>query len=152
MINTWVPFLLDGSESVMESRFKINDWVICTREKYGHSPGKRAKNISPAPRGDLYSYEVDKYWIVRAVSDQVLVLETRTGKQHTVPLKDSRIRVASWWERWIYGNRFPPKTPISSTLTHPEAEPTALTSARSLSQTATQAATHPGASRLPGEV
>ena len=95
----------------MESRFKVNDWVICTREKYGLSPGKRAKNISPAPRGDLYSYEVDKYWIVRSVSDQDLVLETRTGKQHLVPLKDRRIRVASWWERWIYRNRFPAKTP-----------------------------------------
>jgi len=101
---------LDGLESVMECRFKVNDWVICTREKYGLSPGKRARNINPAPHGDLYSYEVDKYWIVREVKDQELVLETRTGKQHVVPAKDRRIRVASWWERWLYGNRFPAKT------------------------------------------
>jgi hypothetical protein len=98
-----------GSESVMEQRFKVNDWVICTREKYGLSPGRRAKNISPAPHGDLYSYEVDKYWIVREVGEQDLVLETRTGKQHVVSIKDRRIRVAAWWERWLYRNRFPIK-------------------------------------------
>jgi hypothetical protein len=141
----YVSFLIDGSESVMESRFKVNDWVICTREKYGLSPGKRAKNISPAPRGDLYSYEVDKYWIVRSVSDQDLVLETRTGKQHLVPLKDRRIRVASWWERWIYRNRFPAKNTISPSQTHPEVDPTAFASDQSISQ----AATHSGGSRLP---
>lgn len=101
----------------MESRFKVNDWVICTREKYGLSPGKRAKNISPAPHGDLYSYEVDKYWIVREVNDQNLVLETRTGKQHVVSLNDRRIRVASWWERWLYRNRFPAKNPANTTPT-----------------------------------
>lgn len=142
-------FLLDGSESVMESRFKVNDWVICTREKYGLSPGKRAKNISPAPRGDLYSYEVDKYWIVRSVSDQDLVLETRTGKQHLVSLKDRRIRVANWWERWIYRNRFPAKNATSPSQTHQENESISFSSAPSISQAATQAATHSGSSRLP---
>lgn len=107
-----------GSESVMESRFKVNDWVICTREKYGLSPGKRAKNIAPAPNGDLYSYEVDKYWVVREVRENDLVLETRTGKQHVVSLKDRRIRVASWWERWLYRNRFPDKSRAASTQTN----------------------------------
>jgi hypothetical protein len=145
----YMSFLLDGSESVMESRFKVNDWVICTREKYGNSPGKRAKNISPAPRGDLYSYEVDKYWIVRSVSDQDLVLETRTGKQHLVPLKDRRIRVANWWERWIYRNRFPSKNAISPSQTLPEAEPTAFASSQPISQAAARAATDAGGSRLP---
>ena len=106
-----------GSESVMESRFKVNDWVICTREKYGLSPGKRAKNIAPAPNGDLYSYEVDKYWVVREVRENDLVLETRTGKQHVVSLKDRRIRVASWWERWLYRNRFPVKSNAASSQT-----------------------------------
>ena len=123
----------------MESRFKVNDWVICTREKYGLSPGKRAKNISPAPRGDLYSYEVDKYWIVRSVSDQDLVLETRTGKQHLVPIKDRRIRVARWWERWIYRNRFPAKISISPSQTDLEAELAAFATSHSRSQIATQA-------------
>jgi hypothetical protein len=94
----------------MESRFKVNDWVICTREKYGLSPGKRAKNITPAPHGDLYSYEVDKYWIVREISETELILETRTGKQHVVPLTDRRVRLATWWERWLYKGRFPSKS------------------------------------------
>jgi hypothetical protein len=98
----------------MDSRFKVNDWVICTREKYGLSPGKRAKNITPAPHGDLYSYEVDKYWIVREITDKDLVLETRTGKQHIVPIRDRRVRPASWWERWLYQGRFPAKSMAST--------------------------------------
>jgi len=93
----------------MDKRFKVNDWVVCTREKYGLSPGKRAKNISPAPHGDLYSYEVDKYWIVREVRETELVLETRTGKQHVVPCTDRRIRPASWWEKCFNRSRFPSK-------------------------------------------
>lgn len=91
----------------MDFRFKSNDWVVYTREKHGVSPGRRAKNISPALRGDLYSYEVDKYWVVRQVLPDVLVLETRTGKQHRVPKSDRRLRHASWWERILYANRFP---------------------------------------------
>lgn len=94
----------------MDRRFRVNDWVICTREKYSVSPGKRAKNINPSPHGDLYSYEVDKYWIVREVRPSELVLETRTGKRHVVPANDLRLRVANWWERWLYKGRFPSKS------------------------------------------
>lgn len=108
----------------MDSRFKVNDWVICTREKYGLSPGKRAKNITPAPNGDLYSYEVDKYWVVREVLEKELVLETRTGKQHVISRKDRRIRVASWWERWLYRNRFPGKSDLAATPSNLRVSPT----------------------------
>lgn len=91
------------------TRFKINDWVICTREKHGLSPGKRAKNISPSPHGELYSYEVDKYWIVRDKTDSQLVLETRTGKRHVVAADDRRLRAPNFFEKWWFKSRFPRK-------------------------------------------
>ena len=91
------------------NRFKINDWVIFTREKHGLSPGRRAKNISPAPHGELYSYEVDKYWIVREVADAELVLETRTGKRHRIAANDPRLRSPNLFEKWWYSGRFPNK-------------------------------------------
>lgn len=95
----------------MDFRFKVNDWVVCTREKYGLSPGPRAKNISPSPHGDLYAYEVDKYWIVREVLPESIVLETRTGKKHEMQKCDRRLRPPTWWERFFYSDRFPRKSP-----------------------------------------
>lgn len=109
------------------TRFKINDWVICTREKHGLSPGKRAKNISPSPHGELYSYEVDKYWIVREKSDSQLVLETRTGKRHVVATDDRRLRAPNFFEKWWFRNRFPAKTPTTAS-TGPAPSPTSLPS------------------------
>lgn len=90
-------------------RFKTNDWVIFTREKHGLSPGKRAKNISPSPHGELYSYEVDKYWIVREIAGTELVLETRTGKRHRIAANDPRLRSPNLFEKWWYSSRFPSK-------------------------------------------
>jgi len=92
----------------MARPYLVGDWVVYTREKYSPSPGPRAKNVSPALHGELYSYEVDKYWAVREVrNQQELVLETRRGKVHSVPIRDSRLRKPSLWERLFYSNRFP---------------------------------------------
>ncbi len=99
----------------MIGSFRPNDWVVYTREKHSLSPGPRAKNISPSPRGESYSYEVDKYWVVRQVQDGVLVLETRRGKQHSLPANDSRLRIANLWERLFFANRFPGKLTASQT-------------------------------------
>jgi hypothetical protein len=96
----------------MDARFNVNDWVVYTREKHGLSPGPRAKNISPSPNGDLYSYEVDKYWVVRQILEDALILETRTGKFHEMPRNDRRLRHATWWERLFYSDRFPSRTPV----------------------------------------
>jgi hypothetical protein len=91
----------------MDFRFKVNDWVVYTREKHSLSPGPRAKNISPSTHGEMYSYEVDKYWVVSQVHQDSLILETRTGKQHRVAMNDRRLRHPSWWERLFYADRFP---------------------------------------------
>ncbi len=100
----------------MSGLFQPNDWVIYTREKHSLSPGPRAKNIAPARYGELYSYEVDKYWIVREVRGNELVLETRKGKTHTVLASDSRLRKARWWERLFMAARFPNKLANSDTV------------------------------------
>ena len=97
----------------MIGSFSPNDWVVYTRKKHSISPGKRANHIRPSPHGEMYTYEVDKYWIVREVKDGLLVVETRRGKQHTLPITDSRVRKASLWERLFLAGRFPCKSLVS---------------------------------------
>lgn len=99
----------------MNGMFSPNDWVIYTREKHSLNPGPRAKNITPSPYGELYSYEVDKYWIVRQVNGNELVLETRKGKTHRITQSDSRLRRAYWWERLLFSRRFPEKNGCQDT-------------------------------------
>lgn len=92
----------------MRAKFATGDRVIYTRDKYSNRPGRRAKNVSPTPHGETYAYQVDKYWVVTAVTpDGSLVLQTRRGKTHTVPMSDPRLRRPKWWERIIYAGRFP---------------------------------------------
>ena len=99
----------------MSGMFSPNDWVVYTREKHSLKPGPRAKNITPSPYGELYSYEVDKYWIVRQVQANEIVLETRKGKTHQVSPGDRRLRKAYWWERILMSGRFPSKVENSNT-------------------------------------
>lgn len=101
---------LGGSKGVlMSTTFKPGDPVVYRKLKYTTHPGPRAKNISPAVRGEHYSYEVDKYWIVLALSEdkRSVVVLTRTGKTHHFPVDHPRLRHATWWERWRYRERFP---------------------------------------------
>ncbi len=100
----------------MTGSFSPNDWVVYTREKHSLSPGRRAKNILPSPHGEMYSYEVDKYWVVRQVKDGLLILETRRGKQHSLPVGDFRLRKANLWERLFFAHRFPSRSLKSETF------------------------------------
>lgn len=84
------------------------DKVVYSKEKASLSPGPRAKDISPAPKGDEYSYIVEKYWTLRDVrSDGTLVLVTRRGKEHEVAADDPRLRRANFWEKLFLRDRFP---------------------------------------------
>ncbi len=84
------------------------DPVIYRVQKNSTDPGPRAREVHPSQHGELYSYQVDKFWAVAEVlSDGSLKLVTRTGKQHIVSADDPRLRAARWWERWLYRNRFP---------------------------------------------
>ncbi|GIW98943.1 MAG: hypothetical protein KatS3mg111_2276 [Pirellulaceae bacterium] len=90
------------------TRYRIGDKVIYIQDKATPSPGPRAKNIYPCPAGDLYVYQVEKYWVVKDVlPDGTLVLATRRGKERHVPSDDRRLRKASWWERLTRAHRFP---------------------------------------------
>lgn len=90
------------------NQFQIGDKVVLTLDKFGVSPGRRAKNVSPSPHGELYTYQVDKYWLVTEVrNDGNLVVKTRRGKVHTISTSDPRLRKANWLERWFFAKRFP---------------------------------------------
>lgn len=87
--------------------FHVGDRVIYRMRKYTTHPGPRARNVAPAPHGDFYDYEVDKFWVVaEQLNDGRLLLRTRRGKEHVVPLDDPKLRRAQLWERWLYRQRF----------------------------------------------
>jgi hypothetical protein len=92
----------------MQHAFRVGEPVIFLVSKISQHPAPRAKHVFPAPAGETYSYQIEKFWTVAEVqSDGHLVLVTRRGKQHTVEISDPRLRPASWWERWVYRSRFP---------------------------------------------
>ena len=92
----------------MHIELKPGDPVIYRACKMSLQPGPRAQEVHPAEHGDYYSYQVDKFWVVSEVhSDGSVKLVTRRGKQHIIPGNDPRLRVARWWERWLYRSRFP---------------------------------------------
>lgn len=93
---------------VNRSSFNSGDPVIYRVCKRSTHPGRRAQEIIPASKGDDYSYQVDKFWIVSEIrSDGKLLLRTRRGKAHLVNPDDPMLRHAHWWERWLYRKRFP---------------------------------------------
>ena len=91
----------------MKSVFKPGDPVIFRVTKQSTIPGPRAVDVHPAQSGETYSYEVDKFWTVREVQDDAVMLVTRRGKRRTISRGDWRLRHARWWERWLYSDRFP---------------------------------------------
>jgi hypothetical protein len=96
----------------MGIHFKPGDFVIYRKQKHSVHPGPHAKDISPAPNGDYYSYYVDKFWTVMTVhSNRTVVICTRRGKQHTLVADDPALRRAHWWERLLFRSRFPSLIP-----------------------------------------
>jgi hypothetical protein len=89
------------------TKLAAGDWVIYRKLKHSAVPGPRATKISPTPKGELYSYVVPKYWIVQEVlSDGRLQLRTRRGKIHLIAASDPNLSRVSWWNRWVYKDRF----------------------------------------------
>ncbi len=88
-------------------RLSPGDWVVYRKQKHSASPGPRAKDVSAAPRGETYSYVVDKHWVVKELldGDRVLVV-TGTGKHHEVALTDPHLAPVGWWQRFFYRERF----------------------------------------------
>ena len=91
----------------MKYDYKPGDPVIFRVTKQSTDPGPRAVDVHPAQSGETYSYQVDKFWTVSEVLSGTVQLVTRRGKQRTVSKNDIRLRPARWWEKWLYGARFP---------------------------------------------
>ena len=89
------------------THYDTGDWVIYRKSKYSSHPGPRAQNVSPDQHGEKYVYTVDKFWVVADVlEDDRLLLRTRRGKEHVIGANDDGLRIARWWERWLYRSRF----------------------------------------------
>lgn len=92
----------------MRRNFSVGDRVVFTRDKHTTKPGPRAKNVVATPHGEMYEYQVDKYWLVVGVqADGQLIFKTRRGKYHSFPANDPRLRKASLWERIFRSKLFP---------------------------------------------
>jgi hypothetical protein len=92
----------------MSALFNPGDYVIYRKQKCSVHPGSHAKEIRPSPHGDLYSYEVDKFWLVVAVeSANKVTVCTRRGKRLTLNTNDPALRRARWLERFMFRHRFP---------------------------------------------
>lgn len=87
---------------------KVGDFVVYRKPKYGTHPSHRAKDVRPSTHGDSYSYVIEKFWVVREVRDDgMLLLETRGGKSHLVNCDDANLRAVSLWDRLWNKKRFP---------------------------------------------
>jgi hypothetical protein len=94
----------------MPAGFRPGDVVVYRKQKSSARPGPHARDIQPALHGDSYSYSVDKFWRVIGIRpDNMLVVLTRKGKQHTIAANDPNLRRAHWWERLFFWHRFPPR-------------------------------------------
>ena len=89
-------------------KWKVGDPVILHKSKRSEHPGPRAENVHAAAHGELYSYTVEKFWLIKEVhEDHTLTLVTRTGKEHRLEANDSRLRAPNFIERIRYKGRFP---------------------------------------------
>jgi hypothetical protein len=87
--------------------FRAGDLVVFRRHKHTTHPGPRAQEVDATAHGDLYSYFVEKSWIVAGVeADGRVLLKTRRGKTHRVDPGDPNLRHATLWDRLRYRQRF----------------------------------------------
>jgi len=91
-----------------ESIFRPGDPIIFRVDKVSTHPGPRARDVEPSPRGDHYTYQVDKYWTVKKnLDDGRLLAITRRGKFHLIDPDSPRLRHPSWLEWLFHRSRFP---------------------------------------------
>jgi len=91
----------------MESDWSPGDWAVYRKSKVSKSPGPRATRVVPARKGDLYTYLVDKFWVVEELLPEDRVrLKTARGKTHVVSVDDPCLRRPSLVQRWLWRSRF----------------------------------------------
>jgi hypothetical protein len=99
---------LGSLSRVFHAGIAPGDLLIYRKPKVSSQPGPRARNIQRTENGDVYCYEVDKFWTVANVLDDGRLLAvTRTGKEVYLNLEDERLRKARLIERLRYRRRFP---------------------------------------------
>lgn len=80
--------------------FKRGDLLIYKKQKHSDHPGPRAHSTAASVQDGVFSYVVDKYWIVVDVcEDGTLEVQTRGGKRHRLHADDPNLRHATWWQR-----------------------------------------------------
>ncbi len=88
--------------------YHVGDRVVYRKAKFSPHPGPRAKRVYPSPRGELYSYEVEKFWTVCGIEEDGTVLaRTPGGKIHRLNQNDPRLRKADPLVKLLKGDRFP---------------------------------------------
>ncbi len=91
---------------MVKRTYNPGDLVVYQVTKHSNHPGVRAQSITPATKGDQYSYTVKKFWrIIEQTPDGNVVAQTRRGKQHEISLDDPCLRPVTWWERIVYRTR-----------------------------------------------
>lgn len=100
--------LVPARELPVSSFFRRGEKIVYRVSKWGPHPGRRAIYVFPSAQGDVYTYEVEKYWVVaETMPDGMLRVVTRRGKQRLIDPADERLRRARLWERLFLRQRFP---------------------------------------------
>lgn len=88
--------------------FSVNDFVIYHQPEAAVRPVPGARNISPAERGELYTYVVDRFWRVAQVNnDGTLDAIESSGRRHRLRQTDPALENAGWWSRTFQRRLFP---------------------------------------------
>jgi hypothetical protein len=93
--------------------FRPGDCVIFSLHRRSTHPRLGAKEIQPERHGEGYLYLVDDFWLVTQSRGAQVVVKTSRGRFHLLETDDTRLRLASWWQRLIFRHRFPKLEPIA---------------------------------------
>lgn len=91
----------------MRQNWKPGDWAVYRKSKRSVSPGRRAENVVASPKGESYTYVVDKFWVVEAtLPGGRLRLRTARGKTHEIDADDPSLRRPTLLQRIFRRDRF----------------------------------------------
>lgn len=91
----------------MRQSWKPGDWAVYRKSKRSVSPGRRAESVFASPKGESYTYVVDKFWVVEEIlPGNRLRLKTARGKVHEIDADDPSLRRPSVFQRLFRRDRF----------------------------------------------
>lgn len=87
----------------MKCKFKVGDKVVFKKTRNRMHPGRKAHDIYPSAHGDYYTYLVDKYRKVQAVTpDGQVVLVSPKGKTQVMDAGSPCLKKAGWIDRLLH--------------------------------------------------